>query len=157
MSMGTARRSAFSLIELVIVIVIIGIIGAIAIPKMSRGAEGATDSALTADLAVLRNAIDLFVTEHEGVIPSAANIENSLLQYSNKAGDSFSTTKDTTHYFGPYLRAVPPLPVGAKKGENGISDTDGATVGWIYNPATGAIVANTTTETDATGKLYNTY
>jgi len=153
---GTARKG-FSLIELVIVVVIIGIIGAIAIPRMSRGAEGASDGALTADLAVLRNAIDLFITEHEGVIPTAANIENALLQYSNKAGDSFSATKDTTHYFGPYLRAIPPLPVGAKKGQNGISDTDGATVGWLYNETTGEIAANTTTETDATGKLYSDY
>ena len=60
----------FSLIELVIVVVIIGIIGAIAIPRMSRGAKGAADSAVTANLTVLRNALDLYSTEHVGVYPT---------------------------------------------------------------------------------------
>ena len=61
---GEQRRKAFSLIELVIVVVIIAIIGAIAIPKMSRGAQGAGDSALIQDLSVLRAALDLYNTEH---------------------------------------------------------------------------------------------
>lgn len=154
------RRSArgFSLIELVIVIVIIGIIGAIAIPRMSRGAAGASDAALVANLAVLRNAIDLFITEHEGVIPSAANITSALLQYSDKSGTSFQSTKDTTHYFGPYLRAIPPLPVGAKKGSTGIAAADGAGVGWLYDATTGHIKANCAdSEVDAAGKQYNQY
>src|SRR5262245_11019580 len=72
---GTAAskaRRAFSLIELVIVVVIIGIIAAIAIPRMSRGSAGAADSALAQNLAILRNAIDMFQTEHGGVFPGAA-------------------------------------------------------------------------------------
>src|SRR5215218_7529280 len=60
---GVRYSRAFSLIELVIVVVIIGIIAAIAIPKMSRGSAGAADSALQGNLAVLRNAIDLYSTE----------------------------------------------------------------------------------------------
>jgi general secretion pathway protein G len=151
-------RRAFSLIELVIVVVIIGIIGAIAIPRMSRGAQGAADSALVANLAVLRNAIDLFVTEHEGTYPQAADMPNALLQYSNFAADNYGT-KDAPsgRIYGPYLRAVPPLPVGAEKGSTGIAAIAGAGVGWIYDQTTGAIKANTTTETDSSGKLYNTY
>jgi prepilin-type N-terminal cleavage/methylation domain-containing protein len=152
------RTRAFSLIELVIVVVIIGIIGAIAIPRMSRGASGAQDSALVANLAVLRNAIDLFVTEHGGKIPSADDITNALLKYSNAAGTAFSDSKDTTNYFGPYLRSVPALPVGAKKGAAGIAAADGAGVGWIYNATTGTIKANCAdSEKDAAGVAYNTY
>ena len=62
------RRSGFSLIELVIVVVIIAIIGAIAIPKMSRGATGAGDSATIQDLSVLRSASDLYNAEHPGAL-----------------------------------------------------------------------------------------
>ncbi len=152
----TAHRRGFSLIELVIVVVIIGIIGAIAIPRMSRGAKGAADSALAGNLAVLRNAIDLYTTEHGGVTPAAGTIVTQLTQYTSEAG-VVSATKDTTHIFGPYLRSVPALPVGAKKGSTGIAAADGAGVGWIYNATTGAITANTTTETDERGVLYNTY
>src|SRR5690606_32356582 len=67
------RTRAFSLIELVIVVVILGIIAAIAAPRMSRGSKGAIDSALKSDLAVLRNAIELYQIEHDGLYPSEAN------------------------------------------------------------------------------------
>ncbi len=67
-----AAKRAFSLIELVIVVVIIGIVAAIAIPRMSRGSEGAAEAAVVADLAVMRNAIDLFTVEHIGDLPTSA-------------------------------------------------------------------------------------
>ena len=51
---------AFSLIELVIVIVIIGIIAAIAVPRMSRGAAGANDAALRADLEASGETLELW-------------------------------------------------------------------------------------------------
>src|SRR5919112_1210242 len=69
-SKTSPRRRGFSLIELVIVVVIIGIIAAIAIPRMSRGTAGAADSALSGNLNVLRNAIELYATEHGGKFPS---------------------------------------------------------------------------------------
>lgn len=157
LAMNQARR-AFSLIELVIVVVILGIIGAIAIPRMSRGAEGAADSSLVADLAVLRNAIDLYHAEHGGVYPPAASIENALTQYSNAVGDSFGT-KTADRIYGPYLRKVPTLKVGSKKGNTAITATDGdATGAWVYNETTGHIHANLVVgEVDARGVAYRDY
>jgi len=153
----TLQRRAFSLIELVIVIVIIGIIAAIAVPRMSRGAAGATDAALRADLATLRAAIDLYHTEHEGKYPPVADIEAQLTTYSSIAGVA-SGTKDSTYLYGPYIRALPKLPVNApRKGQSGIAAADAAGIGWIYTEATGTIRANTTTETDEAGVLYSSY
>ena len=151
------RTRGFSLLELVIVVVILGIIAAIAIPRMSRGSAGAADSALSSNLAVLRNAIDLYAAEHNGTYPDATNIADQLTKYTDASGD-VSATKDTTHIYGPYLRKIPPLPVGARKGGTLISTSDDTGVGWIYNATTGEIKANCTdTEVDATGKKYNTY
>lgn len=152
-------RRAFSLIELVVVVVIIGIIAAIAIPKMSRGAAGAGDSALTQDLSILRQALDLYQTEHGGNYPVIANVPAALLQYTDDSGNT-SATKTGNFIYGPYLRSVPPLPVGANKGQNGIDvigNAGTATVGWIYDPTAGTIKANTTTEADSKGTLYNAY
>ncbi|MGD9689791.1 MAG: type II secretion system protein [Phycisphaerales bacterium] len=151
----TSRRG-FSLIELVIVVVIIGIIAAIAIPRMSRGAGGAQESALQSNLATMRNAIDLYYTEHSNVFPVAATFAAQMTQFSSDAGTT-QATKDATFIYGPYLRAIPALPVGAKKGSNGVDTADGAGIGWIYTNATGQIRANTTTEVDSRGVLYNTY
>lgn len=154
------RFAGFSMIELVIVVVIIGIIGAIAIPRMSRGAAGAADSALVADLAVLRNAIDLYQAEHGGDYPPLTGFANHLTQFSDETGTTVQATKDASSgvIFGPYLRSIPTLKVGSTtRGENGLTDTPGtAGAGWVYDEATGAIIANTT-DTDDRGVGYNTY
>lgn len=151
------HRSGFSLLELVIVVVIVAIIAAIAIPRMSRGAAGASDSALSGDLAVLRNGLDLYAAEHNGAYPTLANVTLALTTYTDAAGTT-NAAKTTTYIYGPYLRTVPKLPVGAKKGENGIAAADAAGIGWIYTAATGEINANCAdAEVDVAGVKYNTY
>ncbi len=163
---------AFSLIELVIVVVIIGIIAAIAIPRMSRGSAGTADAALVQDLSLLRNAIDLYQTEHNGLYPAAngsVTVDQLLLQYSDIAGQNLSTTKDTGPnqiLFGPYLRTIPTIPVGSNKGASGIavSATSGVTpaggpgIAWLYNSIDGTLKAYTgTVATDSAGNLYASY
>ncbi len=155
--LNSRRRGGFSLLELVVVITILGILAAIAIPRLSRGAAGAADSALASDLAVMRNAIDMYSTEHGGDFPDADDIEDQLTKYTDASGD-VSEDRDSTHIYGPYLRKVPPLPVGAKKGNKVISTANGDEVGWIYDEDDGEITANCTNdETDVTGKKYNEY
>ena len=147
----------FSLLELVIAVAIIAIIAAIGIPRLSRGTRGAADSALSGNLAMLRNAIDIYAAEHTGTYPTAANIGNQLTQYTDASGN-VNATKTTTYIYGPYVRSVPPLPVGAKKGSTGIAAADANDVGWIYTESTGSIRANTTaSEKDDADKLYSDY
>jgi general secretion pathway protein G len=162
MAQSGKHRSGFSLIELVIVVVIIGIIAAIAVPRLSRGAAGASDSALAGDLKVLRTALDMYATEHGGTYPTQAQITAGVLTgYSDDSG-TYSATKTTTAIYGPYLRAVPTLPVGANKGSTGVAAAAAAGVGWLYTPtgtppSSYTLTASTTTETDAKGTLYSGY
>src|SRR5690348_13719205 len=121
-----AARRGFSLIELVIVVVIIGIIAAIAIPRLSRGASGAADSAVAGNLTVLRNAIDLYATEHGGTYPALSTFETQLTQFTDTAGAT-SATKTATAIFGPYIRKLPPLPVGPAGYKNMNTVVDGST------------------------------
>jgi general secretion pathway protein G len=151
------RRRGFSLIELVIVIVIIGIIGAIAVPRMSRAATGAADSSLTADLNVLRTAIDLYQAEHGGTYPTFANFVDQLTTYSNDAGAT-QATKDTTYIYGPYIREIPSIKVGPLKGANTVSNTVEDGTAWYYNETTGEIRANyANTVVDGRGTPYVDY
>ena len=152
------RQRGFSLIELVIVVVIIGIIGAIAIPRMSRGSQGATESSLVASLAVLRNAIDLYHAEHDK-FPTVANFGQQMSQYSDYAGTGFATAKDTAtgKIFGPYLRAIPPAPIGPAKGQNGVAAAAAAGIAWIYDDTDGTIILNSGGATDDAGNDFNTY
>src|SRR6476660_6775584 len=94
----SGNRKGFSLIELVIVVVIIAIIGAIAIPKMSRGAQGAGDSALIQDLAVLRSAVDLYNTEHPSATLSTAGADITLaLTYYSDANGNTNVSKSSVY------------------------------------------------------------
>ena len=150
-------RDGFSLLEVVIVVAIIAILAAIGIPRMSRGSKGANDSALSGDLAVLRNAIDLYAAEHGGSMPGVLTIVDQLTKYSNASGAT-SADKTGAYIYGPYIRKIPPLPVGTtRKGATGIAAADAAGIGWLYDVATGSITANTGTDADEAGTLYTSY
>ena len=129
-------------------------------------------------LAVLRNAIELYATEHDGVYPGAnqdgvGGVANSadaflsqLTKYSGDVG-GVSDTKDATHPFGPYLRkGIPPAPVGVNKNSDtvliGTTNSPPAVntiggEGWAYNPGTGDIIVNSDADNDAGTKAYNLY
>jgi prepilin-type N-terminal cleavage/methylation domain-containing protein len=151
------NRLGFSLLEIVIVVAIMAVLAAIAIPRMGRGSRGAGDSALGANLAVLRSSVDLYAAEHQGTYPAVATFSAQLTQYSDAQGAT-AATKDATHIYGPYVRTIPSLPVGAKKGSTGVAAADADGVGWIYTAATGTISANAAaTEKDDAGTLYSSY
>jgi prepilin-type N-terminal cleavage/methylation domain-containing protein len=171
------RDRGFSLVELVIVIIIIGIIAAIAVPRVSRGSKGAAESALTSNLSILRNSLELYASEHEGKYPgqtgdgtnaqeTPAAVVNQLLKYSGVDGTVADTRSATTPY-GPYLRkGIPPVPVGTNQGSTGIAiDTTNsppavvgtAGIGWVYNPNTGDIIANSDATNEAGDTTYDTY
>lgn len=151
------KARAFSLVELVIVVVILGIIAAIAIPRMSRGAQGAVESRLRSDLAVLRSAINLYAAEHNGTFPDDATIATQLTGYTDVDGAT-NATKTGAYIYGPYIGAIPTLSVGTNKGRTAIGTADGPTIGWIYVEATGTIRANLPIgELDSTGVPYANY
>ncbi len=157
---GSNRKRGFSLIELVIVIVIIGAISAIAIPRLTRGANNSSATSLRGSLTVLRSSIELYRAEHEGKFPTATGITNQLTMFTKIDGSdaNAAASVSTGRIYGPYVQAIPALPVGAKKGNTGIAAADGTGVGWIYTVGTGVIIANTVdTELDQDGVKYNTY
>jgi len=156
-SSASIRDKGFSLLEVVLVVATVAILAAIALPRMSRGPKGAGEAALEADLEVLRRAIDLFAAEHAGDYPSGDNIARQLTQYTDLHGDA-QAAKDASHVYGPYMRAIPPLPVGVRKGNTKIALIDASGVGWIYIPASGKIRANTgVTEVSAAGLSFRDF
>jgi hypothetical protein len=80
-----------------------------------------------------------------------------MTQYTDAAG-TISATKTATCIDGPYLRAVPALPVGVNKGNTSLVAAYAAGNGWIYVAATGVITANCPgAEVDDKGVAYNAY
>ena len=148
------RGSGFSLAELAIVVVIISIIGAIAAPKMSRGSAGAGDGVLIQNLSILRTAIELYADEHRGAYPDQDSIRSQLTKYTDESGN-VSSQPVAPYIYGPYLTAIPVLPV--VPGGRQIGNPGGfGVVSWAYDETTGTVHANTTLK-DARGVSYSSY
>ena len=155
---------AFTLVELIIVIIILGILAALAIPQFSTSTEDARVSTQKANLAILRNAINLYYHEHNSDYPGAVKIDGTgdatdaaanpvafqdqLLQFTKKDGET-SADKDAAFKYGPYLGAIPFNVVNdlatvavidtASPLDDG--DVPGTVPGWIFSKQTGEIRA----------------
>ena len=138
-----------------IVVVVVGILAAIAIPRFTSAGESASDSALASDLDTLRKAIDLYHGEHMGKFPDLARVGEQLTQYTDIHGN-VSPTRTNSHTFGPYVRAIPALKVGPRRGSTGIAAAAGDNIGWLYDETSGQITAGCSTS-DRRGKPYGEY
>ncbi len=168
----TARhQQGFTLTELLIVVIILAILAAIVVPQFASSSDDAKVSALQANLARLRSAIDLYYQQH-GVYPGAAESQNGpacpgggtqgggaanseqafidqLTRYTNAAGNSCTTT-DAAFKFGPYLKkdTMPDNPITAlnavKMETTGALGMIGEATdgGWRFDVVTGQFIAN---------------
>jgi len=147
------KRHGFTLVEVLIVVVILGILAATALPQFTATGDDARETALRQDLQTLRGQIALFRLHHAGNNPgdgstAAKDVIDALLLSTDATG---TTGAPGTLPFGPYFAGrIPPNPYSGGSGLLIVADVaaavanDSATEGWIYNPATGRIKANST-------------
>jgi len=138
--MVTRKRSSqgFTLVEILIVVVILGILAAIVIPQFTSASETAKQSSLESQLQTIRSQLELYQVQHNGAYPTAAQLAG--FDNMTKSTDVDGSTDGTD--FGPYLQKAPvnPFTPGANGGIAGAAPL--ATVGWVYDPATGSIKAS---------------
>ena len=94
---------------------------------------------LTSNLAVLRNAIDLYATEHAGVYPRLKTIVEQLTTYTNTHGEASPKTTGA-HIYGPYIRRIPENPFVRQRAICAFDKPD-ITSGYAYDEETGKILA----------------
>ena len=160
------RRDGFTLVELVIVIVILGILAAAAVPQFIDSTKDAEDSTLAGNLAVLRNAVNLYYHQHTSEYPGAkktdgtgtdtvavdnpAAFQDQLTQYTAKDGETSADLDRVNYPLGPYLfTGIPQNPVNNLATVSVIDqvapmvagDLNDST-GWIFNKQTGELRAN---------------
>ena len=156
-------RKGFSLAEILIVLGIMGILATVVVLNFAGSDTGAKEESLKGNVAVLREALDLFKADH-GWYPcdpsdwnSAGNatyFARQLVEFTNSAGKP-SKTKSTSYKYGPYLKKFPEDPVSglntvyidSKKerifGELAKAVSKGSGKGgWYYEALSGNICGN---------------
>jgi len=148
--------------QVALVAAVLAIVAAIAGPRMSSAASAPHSASrlLVGQLRSLRTAIDAYAADHYGRWPGGdvTRITRQLTEFSNRLGD-VSPSRTERFRFGPYLKEIPVLPVGTRKGSNtlGLSSQE-PDAAWMYQPQTGQIWANTWPgESDEMGRDYVTY
>jgi len=182
-------QAGFTLVELLIVVIILGILAAIVIPQFSSSTTDAKESALDANLAAMRNAIELYRVQHNAIYPGAVATSagaacgapaakgtgalntaqafiDSMVQYSDVAGNTCTIGDAVVYKFGPYMRSkVPADPITGKGSiaadivvtSTGTPIAPGApTGGWATDTKSGQIVMNSNA-LDSKGKAYSTH
>lgn len=161
------RQSGFTLVELLIVVVILGILAAVAIPQFNNSAEEARASNLQSNLAILRNSLEFYRTNHAGKYPGypvgggtpTETLTVNQLTLSSKSDGATAAVGTTGFDYGPYIREnVPTNPVNNLAtimvlGDAAAFPAADDTTGWIYQPKTGKLRANST-GTAPSGKNY---
>lgn len=144
------RRRSFTLLETMIVIAIIAVISGVAAVRLGGASERTRLAALDANLGTLRQAIIHYHVEH-GAFPGRWAIADQLTKKTDVNGNVTANGP-----FGPYLRAVPPLPTGNHAGETAIVKADkspplaeeSGSAGWLYRENEGRLWANDTNHLD---------
>lgn len=135
------RKYAFSLVELIIMAAILGILAAIVLPIFQGHITKAKEAAAKDTLRILRNAIELYAAQHNGVPPGYPD-------------DDPTSTPMSAVFFeqmvrGNYLSKRPKNPFSGKiriqvigNAETFPTEPEIDTGGWIYQPVTKTIKLN---------------
>jgi type IV pilus assembly protein PilA len=171
MSKSKKGAAGFTLIELLLVVIVIGIVAVVAIPQFTESAKDARESTLRADLAAIRNAVELYYHQHDEHYPGDidhtdgagaptdrwVSFHAQMTQYSDEDGKVSASLDRDNYPYGPYLKhGIPPNPVPDADATGVVTDsvkvtTDlaalasedaAAKTGWIFSCKTGQIIAN---------------
>ena len=140
-----SKRSAFTLVELLIVIIIIAVLAAIAIPKFANQSQRSKESALRAELSLIRNAVELFKNDC-GSFPGALDdLAGASAPANGKDSSGNNKAIIAGDYKGPYLSKINVDPVSAAAFTYSVTSP---TVGKVTSSASG---------NDSNGVAFSTY
>ena len=150
-------RKAFTLAEILIVVGIIGILAAIVLPEFKSHTQKAKEAAAKDNLRILRNTIEFYAAQHNGVPPGYNNDDPS-------GAPDYGFFISQLVFAEKYLSKLPENPFNGEivvkmVGNADVFPTEPVETyayGWVYQPATKTIKLNWE-GTDTAGVAYFDY
>ena len=132
---GPKMKKAFTLVEVLIAVAILGILAAIVVPRLQGHITEAREAAAKDTLRIVRNAIELYTAQHDGVPPGYP--QNDPTQTPGWTAFWGQMVRD-----GKYIPKLPENPFNKSMLIKVIPNADELPTeatgqfGWIYKPAT---------------------
>lgn len=173
MAKTRVRRTALSVVELIIAFVILGLLAALAIPRFSRAGQNTQEDELRHGLSILRTAVELYRTHHDGYPgtidgrPASNAAELFAAQLSRRTtSDGRPCESGSSACHGPYIRDGLPRSPFRRGGGPGRVHVLSATgepradaavdADWLFDCRTGYLIVNSE-DADADGKRFDQY
>ena len=178
MRLGLNLRNSYALpgiaiAEILIIGIVLTLLTVVVVPRLSHASNTEREQQLRDTLHQFRTQIMAYRAEHGGLapgfpggnplaMPTYGAFVDQMTQYTNHLGETSQEPSDA-YPFGPYLERIPENPLRnngsdirlVERGQLMVvsADDDHA---WIYQPATGTLVANLV-GSDSRGILYSDY
>ena len=158
MSIRSAARKGFTLVEILIVVVILGILAAIVIPQFTNASEAANASSMRTQLQTLRSQLELYQIDHNGEFPlltdftTGANgtpwdvltVRHNVDPSDGRPTNFGAAVDETLVAAGPYIRQPISNPFAQSANRTTVADantTGSAAIAFTYNEDNGDIQA----------------
>ncbi len=142
MTKATCRKSGFTLVEVLIVVVIMAILAATVIPQFTDSTLDAKNSSAQFNLHTLRQQVELYKSQHDGVVPGDDLSE--LTSKTDKNGNK--GTDANVHIYGPYMKEIPANPYNNSRTVALTTDnpptSEHATAGYLWDKTNGRLWVN---------------
>jgi len=150
-------KKAFTLVEILIVVAVLGILAAIVLPTVQGHITEAKEAAAKDNLRILRNTIEIYAAQHDGIPPGYPFDDPSQ-------APTHLSFMIRLIIIGKYLPEMPENPFNGKTLLKMVLDAEDFPTepvdtdlnGWIYKPATKTIKLNWL-GTDLAGTPYYDY
>jgi type II secretion system protein G len=136
-------KRGFTLVELLIVIIIIAVLAAVAIPKFANSSQKSKESALRAELKLMRSAIEMFKNDNGGVPNELADLAKEIGDTPKYWNGTAAVNCTAGNYKGPYMSSINKDPVDSSQD-------------FAYVNTTGKVSAGAAGN-DSNGKAFSTY
>lgn len=143
------RKSGFTLVELVVVVLIIALLAALAAPRFLGMTAKANDSGAKHTLAIIRDAVELYVAENNGNFPQTPATD--LLTYLRDDSFPECPVGDLDSDKAAQVK------VGAFGTSSPLTADSNPEMGWKYNTDNGEFIINNGSASVIDGFTYDSW